>query len=109
MSMALYERNWVEQANCKDMDKSVFFPSSNTELKQAKKVCSSSVFDEGKNTDLSMSNTELKQAKKVCSTCPVSADCLQYATDNALNFGVWGGLGETDRLRLARDSRRAGF
>jgi WhiB family redox-sensing transcriptional regulator len=82
MSMALYERNWVEQANCKDMDKSVFFPSS---------------------------NTELKQAKKVCSTCPVSADCLQYATDNALNFGVWGGLGETDRLRLARDSRRAGF
>lgn len=82
MSMALYERNWAEQANCKDMDKALFFPTS---------------------------SKELKHAKQVCSTCPVSADCLQYATDNALNFGVWGGLGETDRLRLARDSRRAGL
>ena len=80
--MALYERNWTEQANCKDMDKSVFFPNS---------------------------SRELKQAKQVCSTCRVSVECLQYATDNALNFGVWGGLGETDRLRLARDSRRAGL
>jgi WhiB family redox-sensing transcriptional regulator len=82
MSMELYERNWIEDANCKDMDKSVFFPSS---------------------------NTELKQAKQVCSTCPVSAECLQYATDNDLNFGVWGGLGESDRRRLARQSRSAGF
>jgi WhiB family redox-sensing transcriptional regulator len=82
MSMALYERNWTEQANCKDMDKSVFFP---------------------------LSARGTSQAKRVCSTCPVSAECLQYATDNALNFGVWGGLGETDRLRLARDSRRVGL
>lgn len=82
MSMALYERNWAEQANCKDMNKSLFFPAS---------------------------VRELKQAKQVCSTCPVSADCLQYATDNALEYGVWGGLGESDRLRLARDARRAGL
>lgn len=82
MSMALYERNWAEQANCKDMDKSLFFPAS---------------------------VRELKQAKQVCSTCRVSAECLQYATDNALEYGVWGGLGETDRLRLARDARRAGL
>ena len=82
MSMALYQRNWAEQANCKDMDKSLFFP---------------------------VSRQGLLHAKQVCSTCPVSADCLQYATDNDLNFGVWGGLGEADRRRLARDSRRVGL
>jgi WhiB family redox-sensing transcriptional regulator len=82
MSMELDQRNWTEQANCKDMDKSLFFPST---------------------------IGGIKLAKRVCATCPVSAECLQYATDNGLEYGVWGGLGETDRLRLARDARRAGL
>lgn len=82
MSMELDQRNWTDSANCKDMDKSMFFPST---------------------------VGGIKLAKRVCSTCPVSAECLQYAVDNELTYGVWGGLGETDREKLARDARRAGL
>jgi len=82
MSTELHQRDWTELANCREVDKSVFFPS-----------------DRG----------GIAKAKAICATCPVSAECLQYATDNLLAYGVWGGLGETDRERLARDARRAGL
>lgn len=31
-------------------------------------------------------------ALKLCANCPVQLDCLQYAIDNNLTDGVWGGM-----------------
>lgn len=40
--------------------------------------------------------------KRICAQCPVAADCLQYALDNGISHGVWGGLSERERRRIKR-------
>ena len=42
-------------------------------------------------------------AKKVCSICPVQSECLNYALDNGIKDGIWGGLTKTERKRLRRE------
>jgi WhiB family transcriptional regulator, redox-sensing transcriptional regulator len=36
---------------------------------------------------------------KICGTCPVRAECLQFALDNNELHGVWGGCSAKQRLR----------
>jgi WhiB family redox-sensing transcriptional regulator len=47
------------------------------------------------------SNTERNEAAKaICRTCPVSYQCLKYAKENLLAFGIWGGKTPAERLSL---------
>lgn len=39
----------------------------------------------------------IAEAKELCGLCPVRRDCLNYALENTLKEGVWGGLTETER------------
>ncbi|HET6859312.1 MAG TPA: WhiB family transcriptional regulator [Streptomyces sp.] len=39
----------------------------------------------------------IAEAKELCSLCPVRRDCLNYALENVLKEGVWGGLTEAER------------
>lgn len=41
-----------------------------------------------------------RAAKKVCKTCPVRSECLEYALENFISFGIWGGLTGPERVRL---------
>ena len=41
-----------------------------------------------------------REAKRVCAVCPVRSDCLAYALEQDIRFGVWGGLSEQQRSRL---------
>jgi WhiB family redox-sensing transcriptional regulator len=41
-------------------------------------------------------------AKRVCRSCPVIKECLQYALDNNEMYGVWGGMGNSERKSLRR-------
>jgi hypothetical protein len=43
-----------------------------------------------------------RAAKQVCAGCDVRAECLQDALDRWELFGVWGGLSECERRKLAR-------
>lgn len=45
-------------------------------------------------------------AKRVCATCPVQAECLEYALANNERYGVWGGLSERER-HILKQLRRA--
>lgn len=45
-------------------------------------------------------------ARAVCNTCPVRAECLEYALVWNIPFGVWGGLSEIERRRLHRRQAR---
>lgn len=45
-------------------------------------------------------------AKRTCMTCPVRAECLEYAVDTGQRDGIWGGLGPKELRRLVR-ARRA--
>jgi WhiB family redox-sensing transcriptional regulator len=45
-------------------------------------------------------------AQRICVTCPVAKQCLEYALDNHVDHGVWGGKSERERRRLLRERRR---
>ena len=42
-----------------------------------------------------------KTAKQVCMACNVRTECLEYAIANQERFGIWGGLSERERRRIA--------
>ncbi len=66
---------WQDLALCAQTDPEAFFP------------------DKGGST---------KDAKRICALCDVKQDCLQYALDKDIRFGVWGGLSERERRKLKR-------
>lgn len=41
-------------------------------------------------------------AKKICKTCPVANECLLYALKSDLDYGVWGGMSESERKQLRK-------
>jgi WhiB family redox-sensing transcriptional regulator len=49
-------------------------------------------------------------ARKVCGACPVREDCLEFALNNNIRFGLWGGVPESKRSRIRgarkREARR---
>lgn len=67
--------SWTESALCTQSDPEEFFP------------------EKGGSTRI---------AKRVCLNCEVSAQCLEYAMENGERFGIWGGMSERERRRLAR-------
>ena len=44
-------------------------------------------------------------AKRLCATCPVKPQCLDYALDNRIDHGVWGGTSERERRRILKSRR----
>jgi WhiB family redox-sensing transcriptional regulator len=72
--------DWREYAACRDADPELFFPVS----------------------EVGPGARQVAAAKAVCAGCPVRARCLDYAVDNALDHGVFGGTTERDRRTLVR-------
>lgn len=72
------ERPWAAYASCRDADSSLFFAGA-----------------DGGDTEL---------AQRICSGCPVCAECLAWALEADVPYGVWGGTTEQQRRRLARRS-----
>lgn len=44
-------------------------------------------------------------ARAVCAMCPVTAECLQFAVDEDLRIGIYGGLSGGQRRKL-REAKR---
>ena len=66
-------KDWMAYALCAQTDPEAFFP------------------EKGGSTH---------DAKIVCQACAVRADCLTYAIENDLRYGIWGGLSERERRKL---------
>lgn len=58
-------------------DKDYFFPESKRELKE-----------------------RIDSLKELCSQCPHKAQCLQFAVDNHITEGIWGGTTPDQRQKL---------
>ena len=41
-------------------------------------------------------------AKRICADCPMRVRCLDYALDNRIDHGVWGGTSERERRRILK-------
>ena len=46
-------------------------------------------------------------ARRICADCPVKEPCLEYALENRIDHGVWGGCSERERRRIMRRRRLA--
>jgi len=69
------ETQWMARGNCAEKPPSVFFPSD---------------------------GVGVEVAKRVCADCPVKNQCLEYALDNRIDHGVWGGTSERERRRILK-------
>lgn len=65
--------HWTLEAACNGADPNLFFPT---------------------NID------DTRPAITLCNDCPVRQECLDYALDNNIKFGIWGGMGQNARRRL---------
>lgn len=43
-----------------------------------------------------------EEAQAFCTGCEVRSECLEYALDNGVDHGVWGGTSGTERRRIWR-------
>ncbi len=74
-----YEPRWQDHANCQGCDPDLFFP------------------ERGGPT---------AEAKAVCAGCQVRAECIAYALDHSIKFGIWGGRSERERRHMRKTRRR---
>lgn len=74
--------DWWDRAACRDEDPELFFPISET----------------GPGAE------QVRRAKAVCAQCPVRSECLKYAMDSGLDYGVFGGTTAYERRSLSRQS-----
>jgi WhiB family redox-sensing transcriptional regulator len=72
--------DWLERASCRGMDTDIFFLERGDTFQ------------------------EVEAAKSVCCFCPVVKDCLNYALDRNITYGIYGGLAPTER-RIERRRR----
>jgi WhiB family redox-sensing transcriptional regulator len=73
------ETAWMQHAKCHGADPERFFPTE---------------------------STGVDDARRVCAECPVQVECLEYALDNRIDLGIWGGVSQRERKRIL--SRRRG-
>ena len=45
------------------------------------------------------------RARRICATCPVQEPCLEYALEQRIDHGVWGGASERERRRILKRRR----
>lgn len=72
--------DWRDRAACLGIDPQVFYPTT---------------------------DEEADEARRVCDQCAVKDECLEYALAHREKDGVWGGATERDRRRIIRQRRRA--
>ena len=72
------ETAWMAEGNCRLHPPATFFPS------------------DGVGVD---------RARKICKGCPVGEMCLDYALENRIEHGVWGGCSERERRRILKRRR----
>lgn len=76
------DQGWQELALCRGENPDLFFPPQHLEKKEEREMREA-------------------QAKAVCARCPVRQQCLAYAIATREPYGVWGGLNEHERRRIA--------
>jgi WhiB family redox-sensing transcriptional regulator len=80
-ALVLKDFAWMDEAACRNMKDVNFFPEE-------------------------AFNSEAPKAVAVCRRCPVREDCLEFAVENHIQYGIWGGLSYPQRKRYLRNGRK---
>lgn len=73
---------WQQNAACLGADPDLFFPP------------------------VSGGHTHAAIAKTICAGCPVKTECLTYAIEERIGYGIWGGLDVDERQAISPGRRR---
>lgn len=73
------EPNWMARGLCATQPPGTFFPSD---------------------------GVGVEIAKRICANCTVVDQCLEYALENRIDHGVWGGCSERQRRRILKARRK---
>jgi len=73
----LEERPWASYASCRDANPELFFSGD---------------------------EADMEAATTICRGCPVAAECLEWALETRVRYGIWGGTTERERRRMLRKS-----
>jgi WhiB family transcriptional regulator, redox-sensing transcriptional regulator len=79
--LAAARRTWQDEARCRGEDAVLFFGPNHHEPKPERLAREAA-------------------AKRLCAQCPVQVPCRRFALEHGEDYGVWGGLGESDRRGL---------
>ena len=74
------DSDWMARGSCVHESPSLFFPSD---------------------------GVGVEIARRLCAGCPVREPCLEYALENRIEHGVWGGCSERERRRILKRRRVA--
>lgn len=74
---------WYDDALCAQTDGDAFHPDTGGTTIAAQRICNGN-------------------PKRDLAPCPVRAQCLSYALENDLSFGVWGGVTAHARRQMKR-------
>lgn len=74
------DTTWMAKGNCRDEPPSRFFPSD---------------------------GVGVEVARRICAGCPVKSPCLEYALEQRVDHGVWGGASERERRRILKRRKDA--
>ena len=77
------DTGWMEKAACRGEPTELFFFDERIERKR------------------------VAEAKAVCDKCPVWKNCLNYAIETPIDFGIWGGFTSKERERLRWRQQKA--
>lgn len=72
------DTDWMAKGKCREVAPNVFFPSD---------------------------GLGVQVAQRICADCPVADLCLEYALENRIDHGIWGGCSERERRRILRRRR----
>ena len=72
------DTEWMARGNCRFEPPATFFPSD---------------------------GVGVEVAKQICAGCPVQEPCLEYALEQRIDHGVWGGTSERQRRRILKQRR----
>ncbi len=72
------DTTWMAEGKCREHAPETFFPSD---------------------------GVGVEMAQRICADCSVKEPCLDYALANRIEHGVWGGVSERGRRRIARRRR----
>lgn len=65
--------DWRDYASCRGVDPELWFPKTGRE-------------------------ESARRAVRICNSCPVKQQCLQFALDNEIDFGIFGGVNAKQRF-----------
>jgi WhiB family redox-sensing transcriptional regulator len=72
------DNDWMATGSCREEPPATFFPND---------------------------GVGVEVAKRICSECHVQERCLEYALENRIDHGVWGGTSERQRRRILKARR----